>query len=55
MDVWMQWVSEVGFPIIVTFYLLHRIEQKLDQLNQSVQSIPMRQQETMDENLRETS
>ncbi|MBP1081205.1 MULTISPECIES: YvrJ family protein [Bacillus] len=55
MDVWMQWISEVGFPIIVTFYLLHRIEQKLDQLNQSIQSIPVRQQEIVENNMRETS
>jgi len=36
MEVWMSLVGEYGFPIIVTFYLLHRIDKKLDQLNQSV-------------------
>jgi hypothetical protein len=35
--------------------LLHRIEQKLDQLNQSIQNISVRQLEPGDEHLRETS
>ncbi|MBD1383285.1 YvrJ family protein [Metabacillus arenae] len=40
MEQWMQWVSEVGFPIVVTLYLLHRIEAKLDKLNSSIQMLP---------------
>jgi hypothetical protein len=35
-------ISEVGFPIVVTFYLLHRIEAKLDAVIQSIQSLPER-------------
>lgn len=35
-------ISEVGFPIIVTLYLLHRIEAKLDVVVQSIQGLPER-------------
>ncbi|HJB77993.1 YvrJ family protein [Nosocomiicoccus ampullae] len=27
-----QLVSDVGFPIVVTFFLMHRMERKLDQV-----------------------
>ncbi|WP_230137716.1 YvrJ family protein, partial [Peribacillus frigoritolerans] len=33
MDQILPFVSDIGFPIIVTLYLLHRIETKLDTLN----------------------
>jgi hypothetical protein len=33
-------ISEVGFPIVVTLYLLHRIEAKLTILNDSIQGLP---------------
>lgn len=39
-------ISEVGFPIVVTLYLLHRIEAKLDTVVQSIQSLPARLQES---------
>ncbi|WP_335872012.1 YvrJ family protein [Bacillus sp. 2205SS5-2] len=32
--------SEVGFPIIVTLYLLHRIEKKLEDVITSIQTLP---------------
>jgi hypothetical protein len=35
-------ISEVGFPIVVTFYLLYRIEAKLDNVVESIQSLPER-------------
>jgi hypothetical protein len=35
-------ISEVGFPIVVTLYLLYRIEVKLDMVVQSIQSLPER-------------
>ncbi|WP_042458887.1 YvrJ family protein [Neobacillus dielmonensis] len=35
-------ISEVGFPIVVTIYLLYRIEAKLDLVVQSIQSLPER-------------
>ncbi|MFC7393110.1 YvrJ family protein [Scopulibacillus cellulosilyticus] len=40
MDEWMPMIKDVGFPIVVTLYLLHRIEGKLDELNKSIQSLP---------------
>ncbi|CAM3815695.1 YvrJ family protein [Alkalicoccus chagannorensis] len=36
MDMWMQVLSEFGFPAAITFYLLYRIEKKLDVLNASL-------------------
>ena len=36
MDIWLSVLGEYGFPVAVTFYLLYRIEKKLDQLNHSV-------------------
>lgn len=40
MEQWLSVISDVGFPIIVTLYLLNRIESKLDTLNQSIQMLP---------------
>ncbi len=39
-------ISEVGFPIVVTLYLLHRIEAKLDTVVQSIQSLPNQMKES---------
>lgn len=38
-------ISEVGFPIVVSLYLLYRIESKLDLVVQSIQSLPERMRE----------
>jgi len=35
-------IQDYGFPVVVTFYLLHRIEVKLDALNQSILELPER-------------
>jgi hypothetical protein len=40
MEALYSFIAEVGFPIAVTFYLLLRIEGKLNQLNQSIQELP---------------
>lgn len=37
-------LSELGFPVVVTLYLLHRMEAKLDVVIQSIQSLPERLQ-----------
>ncbi|WP_438315646.1 YvrJ family protein [Sporosarcina sp. FA9] len=29
MEQWMSLIQEIGFPIFVSFYLLHRLESKL--------------------------
>ncbi|MBL5768168.1 MULTISPECIES: YvrJ family protein [Heyndrickxia] len=42
MDQLLPFISEVGFPIIVTLYLLYRIETKLDAVVQSIVSLPER-------------
>lgn len=34
------YISELGFPIVVTLYLLNRIEAKLLMLNESIQRLP---------------
>jgi len=38
-------ISEVGFPIVVTLYLLYRLEVKLDNVVQSIQNLPDRMKE----------
>jgi len=38
----MSFINEVGFPIVVTLYLLYRIETKLEAVIQSIQSLPDR-------------
>jgi hypothetical protein len=38
-------ISEVGFPIVVTLYLLYRIESKLDMVVTSIQNLPDRMKE----------
>jgi hypothetical protein len=40
MEEWLGVISEVGFLIIMTLYLLNRIENKLDSLNHSIQMLP---------------
>ncbi|WP_017471679.1 YvrJ family protein [Amphibacillus jilinensis] len=36
---WLTLLTELGFPIAVTFYLLHRIETKLNTLIESIVSL----------------
>lgn len=38
-DAYMSLISDVGFPVIVTLYLLHRIEAKLDGVIESIQRL----------------
>lgn len=40
MDQWISILTDVGFPIVVTFYLLHRIEGKLNVLIDSINRLP---------------
>lgn len=41
-------ISEIGFPAIVAFYLLHRVETKLDAVIQSLQNLPKQMQNLKD-------
>ena len=47
MEEMIPFISEVGFPIAVTLYLLYRIEAKLDVVVQSIQSLPERIQDKL--------
>ncbi|WP_409253865.1 YvrJ family protein [Bacillus sp. SCS-153A] len=40
MDGLIPFISEVGFPIVVTMYLLHRIETKLEAVITSIRMLP---------------
>ncbi|WP_084268606.1 YvrJ family protein [Oceanobacillus damuensis] len=42
METWILFFTEVGFPIAATFYLLHRVEGKLNQLIELIQALPER-------------
>lgn len=33
-------IQDYGFPAVVTFYLLHRIEGKLEKLNTTIMELP---------------
>lgn len=44
MEEWLPLIQDVGFPIVVTLYLLHRIEGKLEKLNTSLERLPERMQ-----------
>ncbi|MEK3886808.1 YvrJ family protein [Bacillus sp. FSL K6-3431] len=46
MDQILPFISEVGFPAIVTLYLLYRIEAKLEAVIQSIQSLPGRMEKS---------
>lgn len=39
---WLSLITDVGFPIAVTFYLLHRIESKLTMLIDSINALPIK-------------
>ncbi|MCA1029746.1 YvrJ family protein [Bacillus timonensis] len=45
MEQWLPFIKDVGFPIIVTFYLLHRIEAKLDTMIDAIQLLPHQMKE----------
>ena len=40
LETWLPIVADVGFPVAVTFYLLHRVEGKLDQLIETLHQLP---------------
>ncbi|MCT8139136.1 YvrJ family protein [Anaerobacillus sp. CMMVII] len=41
MEMWIPLISEYGFPVMITLYLLYRIETKLDLLNESFNKLAM--------------
>ncbi|MBD8006432.1 YvrJ family protein [Bacillus norwichensis] len=42
MEEFLPFISDVGIPALVTFYLLYRIDTKLEDVVQSIQSLPER-------------
>jgi hypothetical protein len=46
MNEWIPFVSEVGFPIVITLYLLHRIEGKLDSVIMAIEKLPLQVKES---------
>lgn len=36
MDEWMRLIQEVGFPIFVSFNLMHRVESKLEAIHDAL-------------------
>ncbi|WP_421101641.1 YvrJ family protein [Sporosarcina psychrophila] len=41
MEQWMSLIQELGFPIFVSFYLLHRLETKLVAIHDVLVSLKM--------------
>lgn len=39
MEQWFNMLSDIGFPILVSFYLLHRVEVKLDAIHAALVSL----------------
>ncbi|QDZ99704.1 YvrJ family protein [Lysinibacillus fusiformis] len=39
MEQWLSMISDIGFPILVSFYLLHRVEEKLDAIHEALVSL----------------
>ncbi|MDC2864924.1 MULTISPECIES: YvrJ family protein [unclassified Bacillus (in: firmicutes)] len=44
MEEWISVIGNVGFPIVVTLYLLHRIESKLDSVIVAIEKLPKQMQ-----------
>ncbi|MGX5453149.1 YvrJ family protein [Bacillus cereus] len=40
MEEWIKMIGNVGFPIVVTLYLLHRIESKLEGVIVVIEKLP---------------
>lgn len=39
MNEWLVVIQEVGFPIFVSFYLMHRVENKLQMIHEALISL----------------
>ncbi|MGE7918340.1 YvrJ family protein [Viridibacillus sp. NPDC093762] len=39
MEQWLTFIQEIGFPIVVSFYLLHRVESKLELIHDVLVSL----------------
>lgn len=39
MEQWLELIQQIGFPIFVSFYLLHRLEMKLEAIHSALVSL----------------
>ncbi|MFA9455770.1 YvrJ family protein [Halalkalibacter sp. AB-rgal2] len=39
-DLFVPLIGEYGFPLAITLYLLHRLEQKIDRVTMAVERLP---------------
>lgn len=39
MEQWLSLIQDVGFPIFVSFYLMHRVEGKLEEIKDALLSL----------------
>ena len=39
MEQWLTLIQEIGFPVVVSFFLLHRVETKLDAIHDVLLSL----------------
>ncbi|MBK3495218.1 YvrJ family protein [Viridibacillus sp. YIM B01967] len=39
MEQWLVFIQEIGFPIVVSFYLMHRVESKLESIHNALLSL----------------
>ncbi|MCP8970825.1 YvrJ family protein [Ectobacillus ponti] len=46
MEEWVSNIGNVGFPIVVTLYLLHRVESKLEGVILAIEKLPQQMRES---------
>ena len=42
MEQWLNFIQQIGFPIFVSFYLLHRLEMKLEAIHNALVSLKVK-------------
>ncbi|MDW0114824.1 YvrJ family protein [Sporosarcina saromensis] len=42
MEQWLNFIQQIGFPIFVSFYLLHRLETKLEAIHNALVSLKVK-------------
>lgn len=42
MEQWINLIQQIGFPIFVSFYLLHRLETKLEAIHHALVSLKVK-------------
>ncbi|QTD42094.1 YvrJ family protein [Sporosarcina sp. Te-1] len=42
METWLTFIQEIGFPVFVSFYLLHRLELKLEAIHDVLITLKMK-------------